>query len=261
MQLDTVLYEIESGIATVTMNRPSVLNALDAGLARDLAHALASAAKDPEVRCVVLTGAGRGFCAGADLGAVMTQGTSIPVGEILRERYHPVVEAITQMEKPVVASVNGAAAGAGASVAMACDFRIAAANAKFIQAFIKIGLAPDCGSTYFLPRLVGFAKAMELAMTGDVVTADDALRLGLVTRVVPAESLAEETRAFAATLAAGPTRAFGLTKKVLAYGATHDLGPALEFEAEVQEQLALTQDAIEGIVAFNEKRAPAYRGA
>ncbi len=263
MAYETVLYENSGGIATITLNRPDNLNALNSTLVVELQKVLSEAAGDPGVRCVVLTGAGRGFCAGADLAELedaYKAGEPPALGDMLRARYHPVIEPIVNMEKPVVASVNGIAAGAGASLALACDFRIASDKAKFFQAFVKVGLVPDSGSTYFLPRLVGMAKATELAMLGDIVGAEESQRLGLVTKVVPADDLADETRAFAERLAAGPTRAYALGKKALRYGAVQSLENALDYEADLQNQIALTADHVEGVKAFMEKREPAFEG-
>jgi 2-(1,2-epoxy-1,2-dihydrophenyl)acetyl-CoA isomerase len=260
---ETVLYESGDGVATVTLNRPDALNALNSTLVEELQKALAEAAGDPEVRCVVVTGAGRGFCAGADLAQLedaYKAGEPPALGDMLRARYHPVILPIVGMEKPVVASVNGVAAGAGASLALACDFRIASDKAKFFQAFVKVGLVPDSGSTYFLPRLLGIAKATELAMLGEIVGADEALRIGMVTKVVPADDLEKETKALADLLASGPTRSYALTKKALRFGAVQDLESALEYEADLQNQIALTADHLEGVKAFMEKREPKFEG-
>lgn len=260
---DVLLTEITRGVATLTMNRPDALNALDEDLSYALRDALESAASDTAIRCVVVTGNGRAFSSGADLAEAkrrIEEGGNLTPSEILRKRYNPIVNAIVEMDKPVVAALNGVAAGAGASVALAADFRIASDKAAFMQAFIKIGLVPDAGATYFLPRLIGYARALELAMTGDLVDAQRALSLGLVNRVVPHDDLMRETHAFAATLAAGPTLAFGLTKKAMRFGATHELREALDFEPDLQDQAALTHDSAEGIQAFLEKRAPTYQG-
>ena len=256
---DVVLYDIAGGVATITLNRPDSLNALNEELAMSLQKALADAGGDRTVRCVVITGAGRGFCSGADLSG-LPQGERIPVSDILRRWYHPIVLPITQMEKPVIAAVNGVAAGAGASLAFACDFRIASEKARFIQAFIKIGLLPDSGSNYFLPRLVGFAKAMELSMTGDAVDAAEALRIGLVNEVAPLEGFAEAVASYAKPFASGPTRAYGLARKALHFGATNPLHETLEYEADAQELLAGTADVAEGVLSFLQKRAPTFEG-
>jgi 2-(1,2-epoxy-1,2-dihydrophenyl)acetyl-CoA isomerase len=263
MAYETVLYGSAGGVATVTLNRPDNLNSLNTALTEELQKVLAEAAGDPDVRCVVITGAGRGFCAGADLAQLedaYNAGEPPALGDMLRARYHPVIFPIVNMEKPVVASVNGVAAGAGASLALACDFRIASDKAKFFQAFVKVGLVPDSGSTYFLPRLVGIAKATELAMLGDIIDAQEALRIGMVTKVVPADDLVSETRAFAERLASGPTRAYALAKKALRFGAVMDLENSLEYEADLQNQVALTADHLEGVKAFMEKREPKFEG-
>lgn len=263
MGYETLLYETGDGIATVTLNRPDNLNALNSTLVLELQKVLSEAAGDPEIRCVVITGAGRGFSAGADLAELedaYKAGEPPALGDMLRARYHPVIEPIVTMEKPVVASVNGVAAGAGASLALACDFRVASDRAKFFQAFVKVGLVPDSGSTYFLPRLVGIAKATELAMLGDSIDAQEALRIGMVTKVVPADDLEKETRAFAERLAAGPTRAYALAKKALRFGAVQDLESALDYEADLQNQVALSADHLEGVKAFIEKREPKFEG-
>ena len=261
--METVLYEVEGGVATVTLNRPDALNALNETLAIELADVLTTASSDRDVRCIVITGAGRGFCSGADLKpieAYYREGKPAPIGDILRERYNRMIEPILDAEKPVVAAVNGIAAGAGASLALACDFRIASDKARFFQAFIKIGLIPDSGATFFLPRLVGMAKSIELAMLGDIVDAAKAHELGLVTRVVPHDDLMKEALGFASDLAAGPTRAYGLTRRALLFGAVHDLRQTLDFEADLQQELATSPDHQEGVTAFLEKRPPDFKG-
>lgn len=260
MGYETILYDATDGIATITLNRPGNLNAIDVTLATEFGDAAARAAKDPAVRCVVVTGAGRAFCSGADLGQFADAETAPPIGDILRERYNPMILPLIRMDKPSVASVNGVAAGAGASIALSCDFRIASDQSRFLQAFVRIGLIPDCGATYFLPRLIGYAKALELAMLGDIIDAKQAFEVGLVTTVVPHESLAEETAAFARRLADGATRAIGLTRKAIAFGMSHDLATTLDFEADQQAGLALTHDFMEGVAAFREKRAAKFQG-
>lgn len=258
---DVLLYEANDGIATITLNRPGSLNALDEGLSLALQKALGEAGGDQSIRCVVITGAGRAFCSGADLRGLQEASEDMPsIGDVLRERYHPIVLTIVEMEKPVIASVNGIAAGAGASLALTCDFRVAGDQAAFFQAFIRVGLVPDSGANYLLPHLVGYTKAVELAMLGDMVSAEEAHRIGLVTTVVPAAELEAQTRALAERLASGPTRALALTKKALRFGATNDLAATLEYEADLQSQIGITHDAREGVTAFLEKRAPAFEG-
>jgi 2-(1,2-epoxy-1,2-dihydrophenyl)acetyl-CoA isomerase len=261
--METVLYEVESGIATITLNRPEVLNALNGQISEELAKALQQASSDPAARCVVVTGGGRAFCAGADLNELepfYAKGEAPPVSDSLRLRYHPVIQGILDNNKPVVASINGVAAGAGCSLALACDFRIASDKAGLYQAFIKIGLLPDSGANFFLPRLVGLAKAIELGMLGDKIDAEEALRLGLVTKVVPHDSLAEETKKFAAQLAAGPTKAYSLTRKAMYFGASHTIETTMDLEADSQQELAATADHMEGVLAFLGKRAPNFEG-
>lgn len=260
---DVCLYEVTGGVATLTLNRPDSLNALNGELSDALAKGLEQAAGDLAVRCVVVTGAGRAFSSGADLAEAQQRfegGGGLRPSEILRQRYHRIITAIVEMEKPAVAAVNGVAAGAGASLALACDVRVASDKARFIQAFIKIGLVPDSGANYLLPHLLGYGKALELALTGDTVDAEAALRLGLVNEVVPHDELATATKRWTDALATGPTKAYGLTKKAMRFGATHDLASTLDYEADLQDQAALTTDVAEGIRAFVEKRAPRYQG-
>ncbi|MCA1830204.1 MAG: enoyl-CoA hydratase/isomerase family protein [Actinobacteria bacterium] len=260
---DVVRYEQSGSIVTITMNRPDQLNALNDELSLGVAEGLERAASDAGVRCVVLQGAGRAFSSGADLSQLepaYRAGEKVDLAIWLRERYHKVILPIVSMEKPVIAAVNGVAAGAGCSIALACDFRIASDKAKFFQAFIKVGLVADSGANYFLPRLVGFAKAMELALLGDVIDAETALRYGLVTRVAPHDELDKQVAAFAEQLAAGPTKAFGASKRALHFGALHDLASTLEVEAELQSVMGMTEDHREGVMAFLEKRAPNFRG-
>jgi len=260
---DVLLYDVSGGIATITLNRPDSLNALNGEISLALQKAVADAAGDRGVRCVVITGAGRAFTSGADLSDVdsLSEGGAKPdLGELLRQRYNPVILPIVQMEKPVVASLNGVAAGAGASLALACDFRIASDKARLFQAFIKVGLIPDSGAHYFLTRLVGLAKAAELAMLGEIINADECLRLGLVTKVVPHDDLAAETQAFAEQLAAGPTRAYALTKKALHFATRSDLAAVLDYEADLQSEISTTEDSLEGILAFVQKRPPDFKG-
>lgn len=261
--METVLYDIDGGVATITMNRPDALNATDATLGTELRKALEDAAGDRQVRCVVLTGAGKGFCAGADLSQfqeAFDAGIAPPMGEVLRARYHPLIRAITEMGKPVVAGVNGVAAGMGTSLAMACDFRIVSDKARFTMAFMKIAVVPDSGATHLLPQLVGLAKAKELAMLNPVIDAAEMLRIGLATEVVPAEQFPSRLAQFAASLANGPTMALGFTKKALAYGAQYDMAQAMDYEADLQQQIAYSHDMTEGITAFLEKRDATFEG-
>lgn len=258
---ETILYEKTGGVADVALNRPEKLNAFDATMHEELYAALDGAASDEEVRCVVLRGEGRGFSAGADLAGILEGSDGTPdLGEYLRNTYSRLVRRMVSMEKPIVASLHGPVYGAGVGIALACDLRIAAQSAKFSVAFIKIGLMPDAGVSFFLPRVVGLGHALEMSMLGDPVEADEALRTGLVNRVVPDESLAEETAALAARLAAMPTAAIGRTKGALYASFEADLETVLEREAEGQTFCGYTADHREGVAAFFEKREARFGG-
>jgi 2-(1,2-epoxy-1,2-dihydrophenyl)acetyl-CoA isomerase len=257
----TVLIEIDAaaGIGTLTLNRPDALNALTVPMKQELLAALRRVERDAAVRAVILTGAGRAFCAGQDLRERL-QPDAAPLGVEVRERYNPIIRAIRAMPKPIVAAINGVAAGAGASIAMACDLRIASDAASFALAFGRVGLVPDSGATWFLPRLVGGTRAAEIALLGDPVSAADAVRLGLVGRMVPAEELAREARSVAARLAAGAPLAIALTKRALNSAWERDLDAALEYEAQLQDMAGRTKDHAEGLAAFVEKRQPRFTG-
>ncbi len=255
---DSILLDPREGILTITLNRPDVLNAFNDLMLRELHDALRQAARDAAVRCVVLTGAGRGFCSGQDLrdrGAA-----TFSFSESLRSRYNPVILQIRTMEKPVIAAVNGVAAGAGCSLALAADLRIASDRASFIEVFARVGLVPDSGSTYFLPRLVGLGKALELSYMADPVDAQEALRLGLVNRVVPHDDLPAQTALLAQRLAAGPTRGYGLTKRAINHALHAPLEQTLDYEAALQEIAGRTADHREGVAAFLEKRQANFKG-
>jgi 2-(1,2-epoxy-1,2-dihydrophenyl)acetyl-CoA isomerase len=255
-----VLTRTADGVTTITLNRPDVLNAIDDALLAGLRDALVDAKADDTVRAVVLTGAGRGFCAGADLAAGGMRTGRADTAQSLRDRYHPIVLAMRQLPKPIVGAVNGVAAGAGMSLALACDVVLAASSASFLQAFTRIGLVPDCGSTWFLPRLVGDVRARALIMLADRITADDALRYGLVWRVIPDDALAAEAQLTAAKLATMPTRAYALVKQALVASAGQGLADQLETEAALQSQAFATADFREGVDAFLAKRAPRFTG-
>jgi 2-(1,2-epoxy-1,2-dihydrophenyl)acetyl-CoA isomerase len=250
--------DAEAGVRTLTLDRPDALNALDRELKDVLLAALRGAARDRAVRAVVLTGAGRAFCAGQDL---RERGEGAPgLAVELHERYIPIVEALARLEKPVVAAVNGVAAGAGFSLALACDLRLMSESASFISAFGRIGLVPDSGLSWFLPRLVGPARAAEIIFTTDAVDAATAERIGLVNRVVPAERCLAEAQALAARLAAGAPLALALAKRSLAYALAHDLSASLAFEADLQGVAGRSADHAEGLAAFAEKRPPRFTG-
>ena len=260
MSAPAVLTAVDGGVMTVTMNRPEVLNALNPAMLDGLRAALAAAKADDAVRAVVLTGAGRGFCAGADLGSDAMRTGRTDVSQGLREHYHPIVLAMRQLPKPIVAAVNGSAAGAGMSLALACDVVLAGESASFLQAFSKIGLVPDCGSTWFLPRIVGDVRARALMLMAEKIPARDALQFGLVWKVVADDALAAEAAGCAARLAAMPTRALDLIKQALTQSAANGLGEQLEVEALLQGQAFRTEDFREGVAAFVEKRAPRFVG-
>jgi len=251
--------EIADRIATVTLDRPEALNALTLSLKEELLRTFVDLAGDPTVRAIVLTGAGRAFCAGQDLRERL-QPDAAPLDVELRERYNPLILAMRRLEKPIVGAINGIAAGAGASLAFACDVRVAAEGASFLLAFGRLGLVPDSGATWLLPRLVGAAKAAELILAGTALSAGDAERLGLVAKVVPAESVVEEAQGVARRLADLAPQALALTKRALEAAWTSSLEEQLELEAELQGIAGATGDHAEGLAAFLEKRPPRFTG-
>jgi 2-(1,2-epoxy-1,2-dihydrophenyl)acetyl-CoA isomerase len=245
------------GVLTITLNRPDVLNAFNAAVHAGLAAALEDA-RDPEVRAVVVTGAGRGFCVGQDL--TEFREASGDIADRLRGTYHPNIRAVRALEKPVIAAVNGPAAGAGLSFACACDIRVAADSATFVPAFVGIGLVPDSGGSYFIARLLGPARAFEWMTSNRRLTAAEAHAWGLVSEVVEADTLASRAAELAATYAAAPTRGVGLTKRLFDHAATATLEEQLELEAELQSEATRTEDFREGVAAFLEKRPPRFTG-
>lgn len=258
-----LLYDLDQdGVLTLTLNRPDCLNAFNDEMSFELQKALKDAEKDPEVRCIVLTGAGRSFSAGQDLRSrsIASNGATPHLGESIRKRYSPIISKLRSMEKPIIAMVNGVAAGAGASLAFACDLRIASSSSKFIQAFVKVGLIPDSGACWLLPRLVGFGRAMELALLGDVLPAETALQWGLVNQVIADDKLLEATQAMAKQLAQGPTQAIGLIKRGMNKAMAVELDEYLEYEANLQEIAGRTSDYKEGVSAFLEKRPAQFAG-
>jgi 2-(1,2-epoxy-1,2-dihydrophenyl)acetyl-CoA isomerase len=252
-------FEIADGVATLTLDRPDALNALTTPLKQELLAALRRADSEAAVRAIVLTGAGRAFCAGQDLRERLEPGAP-PLDEEVRERYNPIILAMRRLAKPIVGAINGVAAGAGASLAFACDLRIAAEGASFLLAFGRIGLIPDSGATWLLPRLIGAARAADLALLGESLSAADAQRIGLVTSVVPEDALAAEAHALAARLAGMAPRALALTKRALERSWTATLEEQLAIEAELQGIVGSTADHAEGIAAFLEKRPPRFTG-
>ena len=265
IELETVNVRFEDGAATIELNRPHALNAWNAQLGADLVQALREATEDDAVRAVVLTGAGRAFSSGADLkdisgGDVTSEGRP-DVYKTLTERYHPVMRAVREMPKPVIAAVNGPAVGIGCSLALCSDLIVAAESAYFLLAFVNIGLVPDGGSSLFLPTRIGMARATELSMLGERLPAARALEWGLVNRVVADESLAGETAALAARMAAGPTRSYAGTKRQLNNWLYSRMEEQLELEASIQQEMAGSEDFVEGAMAFVEKRPARFSGS
>ena len=264
MSYEQIRVERDGGVLWMTLNRPEKLNALTGVMSEELSRAFEEARGDAEVRAIVVTGEGRGFCAGQDLTEfrdAYAAGERPDIEQHLAETYHRLIPLIVETPKPVIAGVNGVAAGAGLSLAIACDLRIAADTARFTQAFVKIGLAPDSGGTFLLPRVVGYAKALELSMTGDMLDAEEAHRIGLVSRVVPEASFRDELKETADRLAAMPTLAIGETKALLLDALTLDLHEALARESKAQARMGQTDDHLEGVTAFAEKRDPEFRGS
>jgi 2-(1,2-epoxy-1,2-dihydrophenyl)acetyl-CoA isomerase len=258
MDYETILFAEEAGVATITFNRPEAMNALTSRLRRELIDAFGRAAGS--ARAIVLTGAGRGFCAGQDLGDVAFDGGSVDLETPLRDEYEPMLHAIYDCPVPTIAAVNGAAAGAGANIALACDVVIAAESAVFIQAFSRIGLIPDAGGTYWLPRQVGFARAMGAVLFAEPVTAAQAVEWGMIWEAVPDADFAGRVAARAAQLAAGPTATYRLAKEALRRSWGNDLGAQLALEAALQNRAGATADFREGVAAFLEKRPARYQG-
>jgi 2-(1,2-epoxy-1,2-dihydrophenyl)acetyl-CoA isomerase len=254
---ETIQYSAENGIARITLNRPNTLNAFVAQMNKEIIQALKTASSSEEVRCIVITGAGRAFCSGQDLSEVDEK---MDHGQLLRENYGPMIKQIRQVEKPIIAAVNGVAAGAGFSLALACDFRLMSDKASFLNAFINIGLIPDSGNSYYLTRLVGEAKALEISVLGEKIPADQALTLGLATKVFSFDNFDNEVTQFAERIAALPTKAIGLMKRTIRAAGELSLPEYLEQEAQGQRIAGLTIDHREGVQAFMEKRKPIFIG-
>lgn len=263
MTYKCLLYDVQDRIATLTLNRPERLNALGDTLRDDLYDAVTKSAADPNVGVLVITGAGRGFCSGGDVKSMNEReqtGQTASADERLAPIRDRVVLAMRDCPKPIIAAVNGAAAGAGMNLALACDIRIASSAARFSQAFVKRGLAPDWGGSWFLPRIVGTAKASELIFTGDTIDAAEALRLGIVNAVVEPDKLMAEATKLAKKIADGPPVAIALSKRAINHNLDVDLRSGLEFETFAQGVCRETEDSKEGVRAFMEKRAPVFRG-
>lgn len=261
MAYNCILVETESGVMKITLNRPDVLNSFTLEMSRELKQALEVARAERAVRAVLITGAGRAFCAGQDLTDVPIEaGGKMDLGAIVRQTYNPLITLIRKLNFPIVCAVNGVAAGAGANLAIACDIVIAAEGASFIQSFSKIGLVPDTGGTYFLPRAIGLPMATALMMTGEKISAARAAELGMIYRVVPDAELASEAMKLARSLAEMPTKGLGLTKRALNASMANNLEAQLEMEEQMQREAGRTQDFEEGVAAFREKRKPVFRG-
>jgi len=261
MSDNSIDLRIENGTAWLTLNRPEVFNSFNREMALSLQSHLDNGANDPKVRAIVITGNGRAFCAGQDLKEVTTPELNPGFKKILEEHYNPIISMIRNIEKPIIAAVNGVAAGAGANIALACDVVVASEHASFIQAFSKIGLIPDSAGTFFLPRLIGFQKASALMLLGDKVSAQDAERLGMVYKVFSSEEFMDETKKLAETMAQMPTKALGMTKRLLNASMTNDLNAQLEMESKLQIEAAQSEDYREGVAAFVEKRRPNFKGS
>lgn len=260
MTYETIEFVGQDGVATITLNRPSTLNAFTDRMIAEATDAFRQCGRDHAVRCVVLTGAGRGFSSGQDLGDIRGR-ADFSIGDHLRQGYHRLIRQMVALDKPIVAAVNGIAAGAGFGVALAADIRLASDKAAFMLAFSRVGLIPDSGVNWFLPRLIGYGRAYELALTAERISAERALALGLVNRVVPGEQLPEVAAAFAGQLARGPALAYGLTKRAMLKSQGQSLDEALEYEAQLQELAGRSDDSREGIQAFLEKREPRFGSA
>jgi len=258
----SVLFEAQDGYAVVTLNRPDRLNSFNPEMHERLRAALVEVKRSDDIRALLLTGAGRGFCAGQDLSdrVVAAGAEPLDLGYTISTHYNPLIRSLRELPKPVVCAVNGVAAGAGANIALACDVVLAARSASFVQAFSKIGLVPDSGGTYFLPRLVGTARAMGLAILGDKLGAEDAERWGLIWKCVDDAKLMDEARALAARLAAGPTKGLGEIKRAIYASGANTLDAQLDLERDLQRELGRSDDYREGVAAFMQKRAPRFKG-
>lgn len=260
MSNNSILLKIENQVAFITLNRPEVFNSFNREMALALQDTLDSCAADAAVRAIVITGSGKAFCAGQDLKEVTDPELNPGFRKILEEHYNPIIQKIRTIEKPIIAAVNGVAAGAGANIALACDIVVATEHTSFIQAFSKIGLIPDSGGTFFLPRIIGLQKATALMMLGDKVTAEESLAMGLVYKIFPTAFFMDDVTALASTLASMPTKALGLTKRLLNQSMTNSLEQQLALESDLQIEASSSNDYKEGVAAFIEKRTPEFKG-
>ncbi|WP_313111827.1 enoyl-CoA hydratase-related protein [Aequorivita sediminis] len=256
----SIIKEIKDKTAYLTLNRPEVFNSFNREMALLLQSELDACENNPDIRAIVITGMGKAFCAGQDLKEVTSPELNPGFKKILEEHYNPIISRIRSIEKPVIGAINGVAAGAGANIALACDVVIASENTSFIQAFSKIGLVPDSAGTFFLPRLIGFQKASALMMLGDKVSAQDAEKMGMVYKVISSENFSEEVNTIANTLANMPTKALGLTKRLLNQSMTNSLEEQLDLESKLQIEAAQSEDYAEGVDAFVNKRKPEFKG-
>jgi 2-(1,2-epoxy-1,2-dihydrophenyl)acetyl-CoA isomerase len=256
----TIKTDIQNGVARITLNRPEVFNSFNRDMALAMQSSLDNCASSPEVRAIVITGEGKAFCAGQDLKEVTTPELMPGFKKILEEHYNPIISRIRSIDKPIVAAVNGVAAGAGANIALACDIVVASENAAFIQAFSKIGLVPDSAGTFFLPRLIGLQKASALMMLGDKVGAKEAFEMGMIYKFYPTALFEEEVEKLAVTLAKMPTHALALTKRLLNKSMVHNLEEQLAMESDLQIKASDSYDYNEGVTAFVEKRTPVFKG-
>lgn len=258
--MNHILYEKVNGVGKITLNRPKAFNSFNREMAFEVQNALDDCEQDATIRAIYLTGSGKAFCAGQDLKEVTDPELNPGFKKILEEHYNPIIMRLRHIEKPIVAAVNGVAAGAGANIALACDIVVAHEKVSFIQAFSAIGLVPDSGGTFFLPRLVGFQKALALAMLGDKVEAEEAEKMGMIYKVFPMETFENDAFAIAEKLAQMPTHGLALTKRLFNQSMTNDLKTQLDLEGKLQIEAAQTEDYSEGVTAFLEKRKPIFKG-
>ncbi|MFA3783489.1 enoyl-CoA hydratase-related protein [Melioribacteraceae bacterium 4301-Me] len=261
MSYKLITVEIKENVSVIKLNRPEVLNSINKHMAKEIQDALIEAKGSKEIRAVLLTGEGRAFCAGQDLAeAVPLEGNPADIGEIIRDSYNPIIKLIRETEKPIVCAVNGVAAGAGVNITLACDIVLASDSASFIQAFSKIGLIPDSGGTFFLPRIAGVQRASAMTMLADKITAAEALNFGLVYKIFPDDKLFDEAFLIAKKLSQMPTKALGLIKRALNKSLTNNLEEQLALEEKLQIEASKTDDYKEGVKAFLEKRTPKFKG-